>query len=233
MSSVSIASPMRATTTTGNHSPMTAGEVEQQSKDTTSPSPRIGYATPPTRDVSKHHSSTTLESFRRKRLRINESYPATSHPLARSAGTCTGPVKLDLSNVPKNTFILATPDQVSMEMQYSNIGRARISVSHDNFTTDRILDSKSETLSENRHSPPRPTSSTLFPSETSRVTPAFFGNSDRNVTMSGMFLPIRDDGLEESPSQGEEAEFATMQTGRYRLRLKPKNLTVHHDFCRW
>jgi hypothetical protein len=140
----------------GSHSPM---DVEPQSKETTS--------TPP---HSKHHSATNLDFFRLKRHRsnINES--------AASPADASISAKFEFSNVPDNTFILATPNQVTMEIQHRVVTRPRaVSTLRNDFSgTDSRVHSNDEILTENRHG-----------------------------SISGMFLPIYEGNLEGGFSQEE------------------------------
>jgi hypothetical protein len=194
----------------GNRSPTARGEVEQQSEETAPP--LQGYVTPPAPSTlisKKHHSSTNFDVFRLKRRRTN-TYESTSS-LPTDRGSIAGPalsnrdsLKTDasisaFSDVPMTKFILATPNQVSMESQHPAIKRPRAvyMVRSDSTSTDsRVYHSNDDILPENRHG-----------------------------SISSMFLPVHEGGLEGGSSQEE----GTMMTGRSGLRLKPKNLTARGD----
>jgi hypothetical protein len=195
MSSDSIGFSIRATT--GSHSPASKGgveqEQEQESKETTF-TPPLAFETPTT-DVSKLDSFYSLESSRRKKHRSN----VASQRIARIAGT--GPAvsnldsptsilaRLDLCNVPKNEFILATPNQVhSLAIKYraTSTERRKISISTSDYDTDPSADLLSGFFLEESHlrSPPRPTAS---------------GPNRATTTTSRVFRPItehdQEDGL--------------------------------------
>jgi hypothetical protein len=219
MSSDSIGFSIRATT--GSHSTVITGgveqeqEQEQESKETTF-TPPFAFETPTT-DVLKLDSSDTFESSRRTKHRSN----VASQRIARRTGT--GPAvsnldsptsilaRLDLCNVPKNEFILATPNQVrSLAIKYrpptSERPRA-ISIS----TSDSDTDPSSDLLSwfflaESHHrSPTRPTES---------------GPNRATTTTSRVFLPMTEHDQEEGVSPVEEAGLDETDTG-YGFRPKP------------
>jgi hypothetical protein len=223
MSSDSIGFSIRATT--GSHSPVITGgveqereqeqEQEQESKKTTF-TPPLDFETP-TIDVSKLDSSDTLESSRRKKHRGN----VASQRIARSAGT--GPAvsnldRLDLCNVPKNEFILATPNQVhSLAINYRTTISERpraISISTSNSDTDPSADLLSGFFLEESHSrsPTRPTAS--GPNRATTTT-----------TTSRVFLPITEHDQEGGLSPVEEAGFDDTDTGSgFRLKLRSTKL---------
>jgi hypothetical protein len=175
MSSDSIAISIRSNTATD------ANEVKQQSKET--PPHQGGYVTPPPSVlISKHHSSTTLGSFRFKRHHNNSYGSAFYHPAVRSSSTgrrvllnvdsfetgASFPTTLDSRNIPNNEFILATPNQVILEIQHPAMKRSAVSVLRSRFATaDSWVNSDDEILSEN----------------------------SRHVSLSGMFLPVHEDAL--------------------------------------
>jgi hypothetical protein len=183
--------------------------VEQQSKEAPPP---LGFVTPPTfKRVSKHHPSTNLDFLRLKRHRSNRYESTASSPTDQ--GSILGPAlsdmnslqadasisaKMELSNVPKTKFILATPNQVNMERQHPAVKRPRAvsMVRNDSTSADSPVYSNDE------------------------ISP-----DSRNGSISGMFLPIHEGGLEEGLSQEE----GTIMTGKYRLKLKPKQRTVYGD----
>jgi hypothetical protein len=139
----------------GRRSPTARGEVEQQFKEITS--------TPP---ISKHHSSTNLDFPRRKRHRSNRYESAAFPRIDRrsSAGPALSNLdslktdasilaNFELSNVPENTFILATPNQVSMAIEHTAVKRPiAVSMSRNNSTsTNSRVHSNDGILQENRH----------------------------------------------------------------------------------
>jgi hypothetical protein len=188
----------------GSRSPTARGEVEQQSEETAPP--LQGYVTPP---PSILIFSTNLDVFRLKRRRTNTYESTSSLPIDRGsiAGAALSNrdfLKTDasisaFSDVPMTKFILATPNQVSMESQHPAIKRPRAvyMVRGDSTSTDsRVYHYNDDILPENRHE-----------------------------SISSMFLPVHEGGLEGGSSQEE----GTMMTGRCGLRLKPKNLTARGD----
>jgi hypothetical protein len=202
MSSDSVACSVRSATGSRGLSPR--GEVEQQSKETTS--------TPP-HHVSKHRSSTNLDFSRLKRHRSSLYESATSPDIDRSSNA--GPVlsnlyflktdasisaKFEFSNIPNNDFILATPNQLSVEIQHPAVKRPRAlsMLSNESTNMDSRVHSNDEILPENRHG-----------------------------SMSSMFIPIHDGG-EEGGLSGEEG---SMMKEKYRLGPKPKQLTADLFFC--
>jgi hypothetical protein len=232
MSSDSIGFSIRATT--GSHSPAITGgveqereqEQEQESKKTTF-TPPLDFETPNI-DVSKLDSSDTLESSRRKKHRGN----VASQRIARSAGT--GPAvsnldRLDLCNVPKNEFILATPNQVhSLAIKYRTTSTLRtraISISTSDSDTDPSADLLSGFFLEESHrrSPARPTASGPNRATTTTTT-----------TTSRVFRPITEHDQEEGLSTVEEAGFDETDTG-YGLRPRPRStkLPVRYGTRPW
>jgi hypothetical protein len=180
MSSDSIAFSIRSTT--GRHSPTEASEVEQESKEIP---PSLDYVSPPPSIlISKHHSSATMGSFRLKERRCTSYDSAVYHPAVRSTNTgrrdlsnvvsfetgASFPTTLDLRHVPKNEFILATPNQLSMEIQHPVVKRPRaVSMFRNESTsTESQVNSNDAILTEN-----------------SRLT-----------SLSGMFRPVQEDALE-------------------------------------
>jgi hypothetical protein len=163
------------------------GVVAQQSKETLPP---LGFVTPPTSKLmSKHHTLTNLDLLRLKRHRSNRYESTASHPIGRSS--ISGPAlsnlnspqadasisaKVEISNVPKTKFILATPNQVCMELRHPAAKRPRAVSMVGNLSTssESLVHSNDEISPENRHG-----------------------------STSGMFLPIHDGGLEEGLSQEE------------------------------
>jgi hypothetical protein len=225
MSSDSIGNSIRATTT-GSHSPVATGGVEQESKETTC-TPLFAFETP-TRDFSKRDSSDTLESSRRKKYRGNISSSVAYQHVSRSTGTGLAVSNLDFPasilaridecNVPMNEFILATPNQVRcLAIQYPTtvIVRPRaISISTSGcYYTDPSTDSLDEIFSKDRHrGSPRPTLSGYDCTTTTKT--------------SRVFLPITEQHLEEGVSQVEDAGFATTDTRGFGFRLKPRFMTL-------
>jgi hypothetical protein len=194
----------------GSRSPTARGEVEQQSKEIPSP---LGFVTPPTSKlISKHHPLTNLDFLRLKRHRSNR-YESTASPLIDRCSILEPELsnlnslqadasisaKAEFSNVPKTKFILATPNQVTMEMQqHPAVKRPRAvsMVMNDSACADSPVYSNNEVLPENRHG-----------------------------SISGMFLPIHEGG----PEKGMSREEGTMVTGNYRFKLKPRKRTVCVD----
>jgi hypothetical protein len=193
----------------GNCSPTARGRVDQRSKETPPP---LGFVTPPTSKLMpKHHPSTNLDFLHLERKRGNR-YESTAYPpIGRTS--IEGPAlssidflqadasisaKVEFNNVPKTKFILATPNQVGMKMQHPVVKRPRaISMARkDSTSTDSQMYSNDEISLENRHG-----------------------------SISGMFLPIHDGGLEEGLSQEEDK----MMTGKCGLVLKPKKRKVRTD----
>jgi hypothetical protein len=236
MSSDSIGFSIRATT--GSHSPASKGgveqEQEQESKETTF-TPPLAFETPTT-DVSKLDSFYSLESSRRKKHRSN----VASQRIARIAGT--GPAvsnldsptsilaRLDLCNVPKNEFILATPNQVhSLAIKYRTTSTLRtraISISTSDSDTDPSADLLSGFFLEESHrrSPARPTASGPNRATTTTTT----------TTTSRVFRPITEHDQEEGLSTVEEAGFDETDTG-YGLRPRPRStkLPVRYGTRPW
>jgi hypothetical protein len=171
----------------GCRSPTARGEVEQQSKETPPP---LGFVTPPTSKlISKHHPFTNLDFLRLKRHRSSRYESTASPPIDRSSilepalSTLNSLLadasilsKAELSNVPKTKFILATPNQVSMETQHPAVKRTRaVSMVINDFTcADSPVNSNNEVVPENRHG-----------------------------SISGMFLPIHQGGSEKGLSREE------------------------------
>jgi hypothetical protein len=163
------------------HSPTGTSKVQQQSKEKPPP---LGYTTPPNSVlISKHHSSTKMGLFRLKRHRCNSYDSVIYHPVVRSSSTgrrlllnvdsfetgASFPTPVDLRDTPKNEFILATPNQVTMEIQHPAIEKSVASMSRRFSTADSQVNSDDEILSEN----------------------------SRHVSLPGMFLPVHEDALEE------------------------------------
>jgi hypothetical protein len=183
----------------GSCSPTARGGVEQQSKETLVPT--LCFVTPPTSKlISMNHSSTNLDFLRLKRHHSNRYESTASAPIAIGRTSIEGPAlsninslqadasisaKVELKNVPKTKFILATPNQVSMEMQHPAVKRPRAvsMVRNDSTSADSPVHSNDEISPENR-----------------------------NGSISGTFLPIHDGGLEEGLSQ-EEGTMMTGKYG--------------------
>jgi hypothetical protein len=171
----------------GSRNPTARGEVEQRSKET---SPPLGFVTPPrSKLISKHHTLTNLDFLRVKKRHRSIRYestafppiglssiilPVLSNPNSLQADASIS-AKVELSNDPKTTFILATPDEVSMEMQHPAIKRPRAvyMVTNDSTRADSPVYSNSEVL-ENRYG-----------------------------SISGMFLPIHGGDPEKGLSREE------------------------------
>lgn len=172
-----------------SRSPNARGEVEQQLEE--SPPALGSYVTPPpSLHISKQLSSTNLDFLRLKRHRSN-SYASTASPPTIYCRSSVGPAlsnhdslqtdasisaKVEVSNVPKTKFILATPNEVSMEIHHPAVKRPRaVSMARNDSTSmDSRVYSNDEILPENRHG-----------------------------SISGMFLPIHEGDLEEGLSQEE------------------------------
>jgi hypothetical protein len=170
----------------GSRNPTARGDVEQRSKEAPPP---LGFVTPPpSKLISKYHTLTNLDFLRVKRHRSN-SYessafppivlspillPVLSNPNALQADDSLS-AKVELSSNPKTTFILATPDEVSIEMQHPAIKRPRAvyMATNDSTRADSPVYSNNEVL-ENRHG-----------------------------SMSGMFLPIHGSDPEKGLSREE------------------------------
>jgi hypothetical protein len=229
MSSEAIASTTRATTR--SCSPTTTGGVEHQPEHAASPP--FGFVTP-TRFVARHEFSKSLESPPLKKHRSNIFSSVDFKRVARSR--TTGPTvsnldfvyddatilaRLDLSNVPDNEFILATPNQVSssLKIEYpTDVVRPRtVSISRSDADTDFLADSEEifGFSEDENHDFPRPPSS---------------GHNPTMTTVQSMFLPIDANHLEASLS-----ELHMNGTRGYGLGLKPrpKKRTAHHGTRPW
>jgi hypothetical protein len=230
MSSEALASATRATTRSRSHT--IAGGVEHQPEQTTS-SPSFGFVTP-TRFVARHEFSKSLESPPRKKHRSNvsSSFDFRRVTRNRTAGPTVSNLdfvhddaailaRFDLSNVPNNEFILATPNQVgiSFEVEYPTyMDRPRtVSISRNDADTDSLADSEEifGFLEGEHRDSPRPPSS---------------GRNPAMTTIQRMFLPIGVEHLESNLS-----ELHMTDTRGYGLRLKPrpKKRTAHHGTTPW
>jgi hypothetical protein len=206
MSSDSFAYSIQADT--GGRGLSIRGEVEKQSKETTS--------TPPPHVSKQHHSSTNLDLFRLKRHRSNMHKSANSPAVDRISKA--GPAlpnlyflktdasisaKFELSNVPEKKFILATPNQLSVEIQHPAVKRPRALSMFRNESSSmgsRVF-SNDEILPENWHG-----------------------------SISSMFIPIHDGGKE----GGLSGEEGSTMNGKYILKMKPRKLaalTWPNDDC--
>jgi hypothetical protein len=177
MSSDSVAFSIQSAT--GSRSPTGASEVNQQSKEIP---PSLDYVSPPPSIlISKNHSSATMGSFRLKRRRCNSYDSALYHPVVRSAtigrrdmsnavsfeSGASFPTTLDL----RNEFILATPNQLSTEIQQPAVRRpiALSMLRNESTSADSQVNSNDAILTEN-----------------SRLT----------SSLSGLFRPVQEDTLE-------------------------------------
>jgi hypothetical protein len=146
--------------TAGSNSPTGAFEVKQQSKEKPPP---LGYESPPHFVLtSSHHCFTNLGSFRLKRNRCNSYDSAIYHPLVRNSSkgrrrrlmlnvdsfetSASFPTTLDLHGIPNNEFILATPQQLIMEIQHPATAS---STSRRFSNADTKMNSNDKILSEN------------------------------------------------------------------------------------
>jgi hypothetical protein len=216
------------------HSPMLTGDAEQKGKTFTPPP--YGFETP------KHDSSKTLESSRRMKHRSNISSSVDCQRVARSTGIGLAVpdhdslhlimAQLDLSNVPENEFILATPNQVrsSLAIQYRTTIHERtraVSISKSDPDTDPSAELLNGIFLEERHRG--------FPT---RPTPP--GSNRTMTTTSRVFLPIPAHDQEEGLSPVEEAGFDATDTRGFGFRLKPRfmkprstKLPIHYGTRPW